>query len=632
MPDSDPSRSRATLASEDLITTRREAIAELFPEVMCEGRIDFDRLRRVLGDSVDDSEERYGLSWKGKSKAIQAVRQPAPGTLVPDRAASLDFDQTENVFIEGDNLEVLKLLQKAYTGTVRMIYIDPPYNTGSDLLYSDDYTQTLPEYRADAAPRRPGPPRTSSHSEASGRRHSAWLSMMLPRLHLARNLLREDGVIFVSIDHHELHNLMHLLDEVFGPENFIELFTWVRTATPAALARKSKKVVEYVVCYERTRSGRAYRGIEKPVQSTNPLLNRPNSVRELVFPAGAVHTKLPNQIFPAGRYGTERYAVDLLEETAVASGRFIQPVRLKARFRWTQSYLEAQLAAGVRISIASPRLVPSYAKARYGREAPPNLIDARVGVGTNEHASAELQALLDVGRDPTFDRMHPKPTSLLRYLIDAVCDDDDLVMDFFAGSGTTGHAVMQLNAERGGRRRFLLVQRPEATGSARFPTIADLTRARLHAASAALRAAHPDTALDLGVRSYRLAESHFEPWTDERERPADLAHQLQHATVRVRPGATDWAVLTELLLKTGRQPTTPVQTLELEGTTVFAVDGGQTLVCLADPISPAVLRAMMAQAPRTILCLDQAFRGDDTLRTNTVCEMRSHGISHFRTV
>ncbi len=629
---------RIPRTSDDLLAARTDALAALFPEAVSEGRIDFDALRRALGDAVDDRRERYGLTWPGKAEAIRAAQQGTTATLRPDRSTSIDFDATENVFIEGDNLEVLRLLQKAYAGTVKLIYIDPPYNTGQEFIYSDNYRRPLRDYLAGSGQVDDGGRRASSTTDAAGRVHSAWLSMMLPRLHLARNLLREDGVILVSIDRHELQNLLHLLDEVFGPENFIDIFTWVRTANPAALARKSKKVVEYVVCYEHTKNALAYRGIEKPVQSTNPLLNRPNAVRELVFPPGAIQTRIPDQTLPAGTYGTARYTVELLEDAVITDGRFTSPVRLRGRFRWSQPYLEAQIEAGVRILIATSRLIPSYEKDTYGREAPPNLIDGKVGVGTNEQASRELRRRLAPLQDPALDRMHPKPTSLLKYLIDAVCEDDALVMDFFAGSGTTGDAVMQLNAEQGAHRRFLLVQLPEPTKSPTLHTISAITRARLHAASQALqdtgRSPTPGAAppLDVGLRCYTLAASNFQIWPPSPGRPPGLAQQLEAHAASLRPDAAPEDVLTEILLKAGHPLTTPVQTRVLESGTLYSLDGGRTLLCLDDPIAPATLRAMMEAAPHMAICLDQAFGGDDMLLANTVLEMKARGIAHFRTV
>jgi adenine-specific DNA-methyltransferase len=414
------------------------------------------------------------LDWPGKAQAMAGADSPAGA------APGEDIGAHGHVFIEGDNLDALKALAPGHTGRVAMIYIDPPYNTGADALYPD----------------------------ALGG-HAAWLNMMAPRLVLARRLLADDGVIFISIDGAELAHLTLLCDEIFGEANRIETFAWVRTTTPAALSAKTKKVVEYLLCYERRRGPRRYLGVEKPVRSANAILNQANAVAELTFAADAVTTALPDGLITAGAYGTRSYQVALLDDVLVRDGRFATPLRLRGRFRWTQAYLEAQLAAGVRVHIATRRLIPAYSKASYGREALPNLIDARVGVGSNETATAELRALLGEAMAPLIRRMRPKPVSLLKYLIEAVCADDGLVLDFFAGSGATGQAVLELNAERGARRRFILVQSPQPTGDPACPTIAELARGRLAAVIAGLAGAAPGE--DRLVRLITLAAPMDQP-------------------------------------------------------------------------------------------------------------------------
>ena len=437
-----------------------------------------------------DQAETFGLTWPGKAAALAAVDTPpasGPPSALRWGPAGPVGDQSplavgENLLIEGDNLDALKLLQATHASRFKLIYIDPPYNTGADALYADDYSAPR------AAPRRRGARDTD---DDPGLRHGAWLSMIYPRLVLARRLLRDDGVMFISIDAAELAHLILVCDEVFGEANRIEVFSWVRTTTPASLSGKTKKVVEYLLCYERRRGAQVYRGVEKPVRSTNSLLNQSNPVSRLVFPAGVATTALPDGTIAAGSYGSAAYAVDLLADATVEGGRFVSPVVLRGRFRWSPAYLEAQLAAGVAVRIATARLIPAYAKPAYGREALPNLIDAKVGVGGNETATAELRELLGPQLADLARRMRPKPVSLLKYLIDAVCGPHDLVLDFFAGSGVTGQAVLELNAEKGLGRRFILVQSPEPTGHLGCPTIAEIARRRLAVAAARLPPAGP---------------------------------------------------------------------------------------------------------------------------------------------
>jgi len=401
--------------------------------------LDRDQLIRLL--QRRDAERQLGLVWEREEIETDAAINDDFVALAPDLSLGHGEAPWRDLIIEGDNYDALRALRASHKGAVRCIYIDPPYNTGNrDFIYNDSFVDKSHRFR-----------------------HSLWLEFMYRRLTLARELLTDDGVIFVSIDDNELFRLGMLMDRVFGEANFVEAFSWVRTRTPAALAKKTKKVVEYVLCYEKSRSDRAYRGIEKPVQSSNPLLNRPNKPATLVFPAGTVTTRLPDRRFEPGTYGTANYRIELLAPAEVKAGRFVTEVAMHANFRWSQAYLEEQLKRGVSVGIATATLVPSYEKASYGREALPNLIDENVGVRTNEVASAELNDIFAGGWEGLSEGMRPKPVSLLQYLIGAVTGGDDLVLDFFAGSGTTAHAVAKLNAEDGGRRRFILVGNTEAT-------------------------------------------------------------------------------------------------------------------------------------------------------------------------
>lgn len=401
--------------------------------------LDREALIRLL--QRRDAERQLGLVWeRDEIEADQALNDDYVA-LSPDAALSQGDAPWKNLIIEGDNYDALRALRMSHKGAIRCIYIDPPYNTGNrDFVYNDRFVDKTHRFR-----------------------HSLWLEFMYRRLTLAKELLADDGVIFVSIDDNELFRLGMLMDRVFGEKNFIECFSWVRTRTPAALAKKTKKVSEYVLCYEKSKSERGYFGVEKPAQSSNPLLNQPNKVGNLVFPPGAIITKLPDCVFDPGVYGTAKYRIDLLSPAEVKDGRFVSSVEMRAKFRWGQSYLEDQLRDGVVISIAKNTLVPSYEKGSYGREALPNLINEDVGVKTNEAASAELNDVFSGRWEGLSEGMRPKPTSLIKYLVAAVTDPNDTILDFFAGSGTTAHAIAKLNAEDGGDRRFILVSSTEAT-------------------------------------------------------------------------------------------------------------------------------------------------------------------------
>jgi adenine-specific DNA-methyltransferase len=388
-----------------------------------------------------DHERQLGLVWERDEIEAERALNDDYVALTLDESLSHGQAPWRDLIIEGDNFDALRALRMSHAGRIRCIYIDPPYNTGNrDFVYNDRFVDKTHRFR-----------------------HSLWLEFMHRRLLLARELLAPDGVIFVSIDDNEVFRLGMLMDQVFGERNYVETFSWVRTRTPAALSRKSKKVTEYVLCYEKVKSNRAYQGIEKPAQSSNPLLNQPNRVSRLLFPAGMVRTKLADGVVPPGTYGTKRYSIELITPARVLGGVFVDEFEMQARFRWDQEYLQSQLASGVRVSIATKTMVPSYEKDSYGREALPNLIDESVGVGTNEQASTELDGIFAGAWDAISTGMRPKPTSLVSYLVNAVSGKDDIILDFFAGSGTSAHAVAKLNAEDGGSRRCILISSTEAT-------------------------------------------------------------------------------------------------------------------------------------------------------------------------
>lgn len=509
MTSSGPTGTEDTTRKEELLRRLRD----LYPEAFDDDEVDWPTLRSILEQEAELNSEPYELTWPGKRKSAKEADEPPNTQLEARPDESVRFEETENLFFEGDNLEALKHLQSDHLGKVDIIYIDPPYNTGETRSYQDDYSTPVREYLENTGQTDLAGVDGGKKAARRGRRHSAWLSMMYPRLALARRLLRDDGVIFVSIDDNELHNLRIVMDELFGPENYVETFSWVRTRTPANLSRKTKKVLEYILCYQREKDSSAFSGIEKPVQSSNPLLNQTNRVSELTLPAGTP-TGIDDGHLEPGEYGTDRYSVELLAPVTVADGEFLGEVRLRGRFRWSQSYLEEQLREGTRVRVPTARLVPAYERDSYGPETPPNLIDESVGVDTNEQATLHLESLLG---GSFVD--YPKPVSLLRYLLGFRSDREALVLDFFAGSCSTAEAVLRMNHEDGGSRRFIMVELPEPTqaGSdarkAGFETIADVGKERIRkvidelAGGGSEQLSMPNlTDEDLGFRVYRLVD------------------------------------------------------------------------------------------------------------------------------
>ncbi len=382
--------------------------------------------------SLINEHKTYGLVWEDKSEeAVTRLAKQYPVlTEVQERAIISDNpDSPNHILIEGDNLDALTALTFTHEGKIDVIYIDPPYNTGNkDFIYNDSYVD-----------------------KDDGYRHSMWLSFMSRRLKIAKKLLSERGVIFISIDDNELAQLKMLCDEIFGAVNFIDIFSWNKTETPANLSLKTKKAIEYVLCYCKQRNSDKFRGLIKSSASNNGLMNQTNSEHVLVFPKSLTDTKLPDGVYAKGVYGTKAYHIELLEDTEVKDGLFVLPVVLKGKFKWSQKNLDLEISKGTKVSIKTKAFSPSYEKTEYDPEVPWNLIDRTFGVDTNEIAGTQLKDIL--GKN-IFD--FPKPVTLIKYLINFI--EAEYILDFFAGSGTTLHAVMQLNAEDGGKRQCILCQ------------------------------------------------------------------------------------------------------------------------------------------------------------------------------
>lgn len=376
----------------------------------------------------------YGLVWEKSTEDAWEMMKDYVPVLKEDESKRIDHgsENPNHILIEGDNLYALTALSYTYEGKVDVIYIDPPYNTGNnDFIYNDKFI-----------------------GEEDCYRHSKWLSFMEKRLKIARRLLSDKGVIFISIDDNEVSNLKLLCDEIFGERNFIDIFSWNKTETPANLSLKTKKAIEYILCYVKTPSQAKFRGLSKKSISNNGLMNQTNAVHELIFPANVVDTKLANGIYLKGLYGTSSYEIELLEDTEVKDGIFIREIKLKGKFKWAQDYLMKAIKEGTQISIKTKAFSPSYEKAEYEPEVPWNLINKSFGVDTNETASNQLKEIIG---ESSFS--YPKPVTLIKYLINFI--DANTIIDFFAGSGTTLQATMQLNAEDGGHRQCILVQGKE---------------------------------------------------------------------------------------------------------------------------------------------------------------------------
>ena len=651
---------RMALTSGDVAAAKRaeliEALKAIMPGAVAEGRVDLKQIAAELGDDVTVSEkERFGLNWPGRDACMRIIQRLSTGTLKPCAEESVDFDTTENLFIEGDNLEVLKLLQTAYHNRVKMIYIDPPYNTGNEFIYPDKFSETLKNYLDYTGQLGENDRALSTDEDRIGRFHSNWLNMMHPRLYLARTLLRDDGVIFISIDDNEFANLKALCDILFGEENFIELFSWQKTTTPSNLSQKTKKTVEYILLYQKQDCG-ALKGLSKHSKSTNGLMNQTNPVGVLEFPGNIVSTNLQDGIYAAGQYGTSAYEIHLLEDTEVKNGLFIRPVRLKGKFKWAQPYLNQQIADKVKLYIKTESFSPSYEKEEYAPEKPWNLLNSASGVGTNENASSEVDALMGTNFS---DDLYPKPVSLIKFLANTLTQNDDIILDFFSGSGTTAHAVMDLNAEDGGNRKFICVQLPEPCDEnteafkAGYKTIADIGKERIRRAGAKLKGpskrptkdkaqvvlpgfGDDDTVapgdvdvanLDVGFKVFKLDKSTLLPWNMPADEFDESGAQLDQHVLHLDGQAREQDILYELLLKSGFPLETKIEVVKMAGKEVHSVEDGALLICLDKELTTEVIDAMAAADPLEVICLDEGFQNNDQLKTNAVQAFKSRARS-----
>jgi len=601
---------------------KRQTLLALFPEARTEnGKIDLDRLRLALGETVDVDKERYGLNWPGKADCFKTIQAPSLGTLRPCREESINFDATENLIIEGDNLEVLKLLQKSYLGKVKMIYIDPPYNTGNDFIYPDNYAESLQTYleytgQVDAEGRKFG-----TNTEADGRFHSKWLNMMYPRLYLAQNLLRDDGIVFISIDDKECHNLRSLCDQVFGEENFVGTLIWKRRASSAMADNNLSSDHDYVICYKKGEFG-GLAGFGKDYSGYSNPDNDPRGEWVLGdLTVGMTASMRPNQ------------AYDLKDPTTGNS----YPFNRNRVWAYIPASMKTLIEEGRVYFPEDPNKRPMLKRFKADLKSLHNpfssiMIDQ---VGLNTEGTKAIQSLMGAN---VFD--YSKPVSLIETLAGQVTKQDDLVLDFFAGSATTAHAIMQLNASDGGNRKFILVQLPETTDKEGFATIADITKERVRRVIKKLNDKDAGKLLlegskgqDRGFRVFKLGDSNFTTWDAQvAHDPKALEDQLEFHVDHIREGRTPDDLLYELLLKSGFPLTTLVEKQVLAGKTVYSVAGGALIICLERELSLELIRAIAERKPERVICLDEGFASNDQLKANAVQAFKTKGVASFKTV
>ncbi|MFH1998697.1 MAG: site-specific DNA-methyltransferase [Planctomycetota bacterium] len=613
------------LRSRDILAHKVADFKKVFPEAITEdGKIDFDRLKRAMGHNVDVGKERYGMQWPGKADCFKVIQTPTFGTLRPSRKESVSFDVTNNIFIEGDNLEALKILQKSYLGKVKMIFIDPPYNTGGDFIYPDNFSESLGTYlkytgQVDAEGRKFG-----TNSDTDGRFHSKWLNLMYPRLYLARNLLKDDGVIFVTIDDREVSNLRKVLDEVFGEENFVTQIEWQKRYTRSNNTDNFTSVIDHICVYQRSEAFKVSllpRGEETNARFTN-LDNDPRGPwKPTPFLNQVAPERRPNLCYPIKNPTT---------------GKITNPTKKAWRYeRSTFERLQSEnrLYWGKDGKRDVPDIKTFLSEVRSGM-TPINFWSHEYA----GHTDAANREIKEIFGEKIFDT--PKPTQLVMRMLEHCQDPNALVLDFFAGSGTTAHAVMSANRKDGGNRNFILVQLPEPTGRKDFLTIADLTMERLRRVvkifsneTEDLLARGAKKSQDFGFRVYKLAESNFKPWNaDVSHNGKALEDQLALHVNHIRKGSSSEDILSEILLKSGFLLTTHVETLKINGKAVYSVADGALLICLERKLTLDLIRAMAEKKPERVVCLDEGFAGNDQLKTNAVQTFKTKGVTSFKTV
>ena len=641
----------------DFTTEAAAKLAELFPEVAVDGKINLDTLKTILGIDVEDGRERFGLTWPGKREAIRAAQTPTTATLMPDKRNSVNWDTTQNLFIEGDNLEVLKILQKHYYGKIKMIYIDPPYNTGNDFVYADDYADSICHY-LELTGQTDDSGKLSTNSESAGRFHSNWLNMMYPRLKLARNLLTQDGVIFISIDDNEQATLRALCDQIFGENNYVNTFTWVSNPKGRQISTNGAAITkEYILCYAKDR--RRAPEFDVRVSMVKPLMPETYKGFDYALQSDEIGPfVVKNELYNSNSKFNEETRPNLVFDiyynpnsgevrTADRGDAHLYPgfVKISPKknnngthefhaYRWSREKI-AQKASELFFREADDGEWRVYTKVRSVDQT--ILKDTITGLTTTTGAND-----LDKVGIPKAYFENPKPVKLIQVLLEAAgVMSGDIVMDFFAGSGSTAQAVLASNVETGDHRSCISIQLPEATDAqsdarkAGYDTISSLSRARIRLAGKKIledEVAKLDSradALDMGFRAYKLVDTNFTKWKADSGLSED---ELVGLFVDLADSADDHArpeaLLTEVLLKLGFSLSEKIETVNVEGLEAFSVADGLVLAYLDEHKTPTLdqLRAMVAKESERLVILEDAFKGNDELKTNLVQECKTHNV------
>jgi len=646
------SMDRLKMHSVNKVDENIKKIAELFPNTLTEvikgyrddgtpiieHAIDFDVLRQELSDIiVEGPEERYQFTWPDKKKSILLANAPIAKTLRPYREESVDFDTTENLYIEGDNLEALKLLQETYLGKVKMIYIDPPYNTGKDFLYKDDFAQDTDEYLSNSGQFDEDGNRLVQNTESNGRFHTDWLNMMYPRLKLAKDLLRDDGVIFISIDDNEVENLKKICDEIFGLQNFIAQLVWEKKKKGSFLSKSITNIKEYVLVF--CKSINSFEGLIGEINTnseTYPCINAVNKRELRVIPAG-IESKYKDKDFfmPKGsEISDTTMSIVLHSDMVIKNGLLAEDLILEGNWRYSQTamttyaqkkelYITRDLY--LRRIVNDTRyktlkdILPRVGENQDTQYNTPinlnNLFDS--GWGSNEDADEELRLIFGIQKLMDY----PKPVRLIQKLIASVRDQNAIIMDFFSGSATTAHAVMKLNAEDGGNRKFIMVQLPEPCDEnseaykAGYKNICEIGKERIRRAGRKILEEHPEAAgkLDIGFRVLKVDSTNMQ---DVYYRPDEYTQDLLSSlTDNIKPDRTPEDLLFQVMLDLGVLLSSKIEEMVIGGKKVFSVADGYLMACFDNDVTDEVVREIAKKQPYYAVFRDSGM-ASDSVATN----------------
>jgi len=624
--------------SADIVSGNIQKLKQIFPEVFCEDSIDFEKLQAVLGEYTDSDNERYNFTWWGKSRALRLAQTPSMGTLRPCKEESKDWDRTENLYIEGDNLEVLKLLQKSYHGEVKMIYIDPPYNTGNDFVYKDDYKDPLKNYLEMTGQVDEGGKKIGTNREASGRYHTNWLNMMYPRLRLARNLLRNDGVIFISIDDNEIRNLRSVCDEVFGEENFVAQILWKKRSTPP-----NDIVIgaqhDYIIIFQKRENKENLYLRPRTEKQLSRYKNPDNHPKGLWTPGDLMAN------IKGGRYVPSLF----FPITNPRTGQVHYPGK-NGNWRFNQEKI-LRLIENNEIYFGDDDQGRPKLK-RFLKDVKPGITWTTIWdfAPFNIAGSQEMKDIF--GSSVIFE--NPKPVGLLCDLLKLGSTSTGVVLDFFSGSSSTAHAVMQLNADDGGNRRFIMVQLQEPTDEkseaykAGYKNICEIGKERIRRAGEKIKAelqekqnkqpslleddktVNPDD-LDIGFKVLKLDSSNLKKWNPDYD---NIETSLLDAVENFVDGRSELDVVFEIMLKYGIDLTFPIEEFEIGGKKIYSIGFGALMICLDNEITTDVaneiVRLKEDLKPEVIRVVfkDNGFQ-DDSVKTNTKEILRNAGIDEI---